>query len=248
MAIRLVDARQIHKILAVINSSLQRKIKICAVGYPDLLFDKVSAQKIFIAEKVSQLREIQYKSDFMEKKSQKSYVQPESFFEVLNASLDVVDVVRHRGNEIIIDLNYINSTRFLAQSYDLVIDNGSLEHCYNIGEALINVARLVAPNGFIYHMNPLSMINHGFYNICPTLYYDFYSHNNFNPLFSFASGISSEKIVKISSFKRLSLNKCLDGEELSLSFAAQNKSSDLGKNNEAFSYPTQRKYKQIIES
>jgi len=252
MAIRLVDAIQIYKILISLGSKLQKNIKVCSIGYPDLLFDNTSAQKNFNTEKFSQLCDLNYKSDFMKSESNKSYVQPESFFKALNASFDVIDVVKHRGNEILVDLNYINATHFLAQSYDFVIDNGSLEHCFNIGEALINVARLVAPNGFVYHMNPLSMINHGFYNISPTFYYDFYSQNNFNPLYSFASGLTSERIVEISPFGRLNLNKTLDGEELSLSFAAQKLgvASDKDKalnNKENFVYPIQSKYKKLLD-
>jgi hypothetical protein len=31
--------------------------------------------------------------------------------------------------------------------------------------------------GFVIHMNPMTMINHGFFNFSPTFYHDFYGQN-----------------------------------------------------------------------
>jgi hypothetical protein len=37
----------------------------------------------------------------------------------------------------------------------------------------------VALEGFVMHGNPLNMYNHGFYNLNPTWYHDFYEANGF---------------------------------------------------------------------
>jgi hypothetical protein len=45
------------------------------------------------------------------------------------------------------------------------------------------MAELVKLGGCILHINPVSMFNHGFYNLNPTLYNDFYSENGFKLLY-----------------------------------------------------------------
>ena len=89
------------------------------------------------------------------------------------ASFDCVDVVKHRGVERIVDLN---ETCDLG-SYDLVLDPGTTEHCFNIGTAMMSAANAVAVGGRIMHLVPVSMINHGFWNVCPTTMHDFYTQN-----------------------------------------------------------------------
>jgi hypothetical protein len=41
----------------------------------------------------------------------------------------------------------------------------------------------VKVGGCILHINPAAMFNHGFYNLNPTLYNDFYTENGFTMLF-----------------------------------------------------------------
>lgn len=87
--------------------------------------------------------------------------------------LDVIDIQKWRGDEIEADLNH----PVTLEPYDLVIDHGTLEHCMNVGQALMNIAGFVKPGGIVFHGPPMSMLNHGFYNISPTLFYDFYVRN-----------------------------------------------------------------------
>jgi hypothetical protein len=63
--------------------------------------------------------------------------------------------------------------------YDYVLDVGTLEHCFNIAQALVNMASLAKVGGFIFHENPFNWGNHGFYNLSPTLFHDFYTDNGF---------------------------------------------------------------------
>jgi len=87
--------------------------------------------------------------------------------------LDVLDITQWRGDEIVGDLN----APMTLEPYDLVIDHGTIEHCMNIGQALMNIAGFVKEDGLVFHGPPMSMLNHGFYNISPTLFYDFYVRN-----------------------------------------------------------------------
>lgn len=87
--------------------------------------------------------------------------------------LDVLDITQWRGDELVGDLN----TPMQLEPYDLVIDHGTIEHCMNIGQALMNIAGFVKTGGHVFHGPPMSMLNHGFYNVSPTLFYDFYVRN-----------------------------------------------------------------------
>ena len=86
-----------------------------------------------------------------------------------------VDLFKHNGCETICDLN--QAVEFVR--HDLVIDPGTIEHCMNIGQALFNAANAVKVGGKIFHGSPMTMLNHGFYNLCPTLFGAFYETNGF---------------------------------------------------------------------
>jgi hypothetical protein len=104
-------------------------------------------------------------------------VETVGFFSCLGIQLDILDIAENRGGEIIADLNYPFPAE-LSNRYTVVFDGGTLEHCFNIGQAFFNAARLVSVGGYVVHANPFSMSNHGFYNLNPTAYHDFYCTEN----------------------------------------------------------------------
>ena len=94
-------------------------------------------------------------------------------FDAIGARLACVDIQPSRGVERVVDLNHPCD----LGSFDLVIDAGTIEHCFNIGQAIVNAAQAVAVGGHVFHAPPMTMLNHGFYNINPTLLHDFYVQN-----------------------------------------------------------------------
>lgn len=56
-----------------------------------------------------------------------------------------------------------------------MLDHGTLEHCFNVGTAALNLAGAVAMGGIIIHALPMNNYNHGFYNFSPTWFHDLYS-------------------------------------------------------------------------
>lgn len=92
------------------------------------------------------------------------------------ASLMIIDRAEIRGGERVVDLNYPQR----LGPFDLVVDSGTIEHCFNPGQALLNAAGAVRVGGRIFHTPPLTMLNHGFYNLCPTLLHDFYTQNGWD--------------------------------------------------------------------
>ena len=111
---------------------------------------------------------------------------------------DVFDFQTYEGSEYIIDLNEPIPEEH-QRRYDFIIDAGTTEHVFDYAQALRNCATMTKQHGFIYHGVPMNYPNHGFYNICPTLYYDFYEDNGFTTaLFKgFANTISNGKKVQL---------------------------------------------------
>lgn len=159
----------------------------------------------------------------------RALVATHALFNLLGASLDCVDIYAFRGTERIVDLN---EPQYLG-AYDLVIDPGTIEHCFNIGQAIVNAANAVKPGGRIYHSPPLSMLNHGFYNICPTMLWDFYEQNGWAiEHMEIRRGDQAVKIEAAGAFSR----KGEIAQESSLICLARRRVAD------ALRWPTQKKY------
>lgn len=62
----------------------------------------------------------------------------------------------------------------MKEQYQLVIDTGTLEHCFNVGQAFMNVAVSVSIGGVILQAAPLNRFNHGFWSFSPTADHDFF--------------------------------------------------------------------------
>lgn len=156
-----------------------------------------------------------------------SHELPETvaFFGLLGSELTCVDVHASRGVEMVMDLNYPQD----IGKFDLVLDCGTTEHCFNIGQAIINAANAVAEGGVIFHTPPLSMINHGFYNLNPTLFHDFYTQNDWK--IEFMAGVQGGSLFAVEATTRYAVPS-----ELSLYVVARRT------NMRPLSFPTQSKY------
>jgi len=65
--------------------------------------------------------------------------------------------------------------------FDIVTNFGTSEHIFNIGASFKISDQLTKENGLLLFVLPaFGHINHGFYNIHPTLYFDFSRENKYN--------------------------------------------------------------------
>jgi hypothetical protein len=178
MALPLEALRVVQLGLQGMNCDSQR---VLSLGYPDILALPEQLAGLF-GEHL--LPAFQYRDDSAQ--IARWHGMPENaqvpearhFFALLGLDLEVLDVVQARGGEMVYDLNQPVPAK-LHRRYALVIDPGTLEHCFNIAQAVKNVAEMVAPGGCVFHGNPMNMFNHGFYNLNPTWYHDFYAANGF---------------------------------------------------------------------
>ena len=85
-----------------------------------------------------------------------------------------MDVIEHFGCERIVDLN---KPQQWPPIYDLVINPGTLEHCFNVGVAWANAWAALSAGGYAVHVFPATMLNHGFWNVSPVAIEDWCAAN-----------------------------------------------------------------------
>jgi hypothetical protein len=157
---------------AALGHVLKSGMKVASMGYPDIIAN------------IEPMVGLEYRGDSA-KICKRHGLPPRdipdahSYFKLKGCELHVYDVVQERGCERLCDLNNFGELRYAQGFYDVVLDVGTAEHCFNIGQALINMAGLVKVGGYIIHENPFNCGNHGFYNLNPTLFVDFYGVNGF---------------------------------------------------------------------
>jgi hypothetical protein len=182
MALPLEALRVVQRGLQGLDPRVCESQRVLSLGYPDILAAPEQLAALFGAQLVPAF---QYRDDSAHiarwhgLPETARIVEAQNFFALLGYDLEVLDVVKARGGEMVHDLNQ-PLPRELHRRYALVIDPGTLEHCFNIAQAAKNVAELVATGGCVFHANPLNMFNHGFYNLNPTWYHDFYAANGFS--------------------------------------------------------------------
>lgn len=151
-----------------------RDASVLCFGYPDVLATPDEASAICGAY-VSAVTPFTVKHKLL---AGSPLVDTRAVFAALNTRAVYVDSFPSRGVERCVDLN-VPLPDDIAHEWDLVIDAGTIEHCANVGQALLSAAQSVRVGGRVFHSPPVSMLNHGFYNICPTLLCDFYEQNGF---------------------------------------------------------------------
>ncbi len=159
-------------------------IRIGCLSYPDLL---VTRQQI--SNRYPDLRSANFKlrQDYKEICKWHGFQNPieiietNDFFNKIDCNVDYFDFAEIRGGEIVCDLNVHIDAKHHSQ-YDLVVDTGTLEHCFNVGVAFENMCRMVNVGGLIISAAPMSKVNHGFWNFSPCAYENYFRQNNFDIL------------------------------------------------------------------
>jgi hypothetical protein len=183
-------------VLRQVRPHLPAEPRVCCLGYPDVLVSAEQAQQYLGAEVAARLA---YRPDSASiiawhalQAQLDRVIDAQSLFDAMGMRLTVVDLVASRGGERIVDLNEPLPSD-LADAFDIVLDAGTMEHCFNVGQAVRNILAMARVGGFVIHMNPMTMINHGFFNFSPTFYHDFYGQNG-HELMAPICGVSANGI------------------------------------------------------
>ena len=111
------------------------------------------------------------------KKQNNGYCEP--FLELLGATqVDSMDVSDYEKATVIHDLNEPISQQ-QKESYDTVLDSGTLEHVFNFPTAIRNCMELLKQGGHFIGLTPCNnFFGHGFYQFSPELFYRVFSSQN----------------------------------------------------------------------
>lgn len=184
-------------------------VSMISLGYPDALVTVEAVKSIFgpdvlghpiyrdDSEKIKKWHGVQSHIN--------NVLDTQYLMHELGIDMTVIDIAEVRGGEVICDLNKSMSNE-LSNRFDIVLDGGTLEHCFNVGQAITNLLSFAKTDGFIFHCNPLCMINHGFFNFSPTFYHDFYSDNGHrlvSPIYCGTKRGLDHEIVKLPNTERL---------------------------------------------
>jgi hypothetical protein len=91
-----------------------------------------------------------------------------------------LDISAYEGAAIVHDLNRADLPAQHHGIADLVFDGGTLEHIFHVPNALTTVHQLLRVDGLAVHSTPSNgYLDHGFYQLCPTLLYDYYRANEY---------------------------------------------------------------------
>ncbi len=75
----------------------------------------------------------------------------------------------------------LNQPIDIGQRFDIVHNAGTLEHVFDIAQAFRNVHNLTQPGGCMIHHAPfVGWVDHGFYALQPTLFWDLAEANNYH--------------------------------------------------------------------
>ena len=159
------------------------RITVATLGNPDLMVSETELRNVGINPKKLDVRERFVDTSLhkklrakLEKDGTRNLYTTESFFNQFNMDMDVFDIYSHLGVEKIMDLNEPLPVEY-KEKYDLIFDVGTLEHCFNVGQAFKNIMEMTKLGGTIFMAAPASKINHGFWNFCPTAYTDIFHQN-----------------------------------------------------------------------
>jgi len=156
-------------------------LRIVSLGYPDMIATTDEIRQKFgdsVAAKLTYRDDAEDIRKWHSAAGLDRVADTYSFFSALGHRLDCIDYKPVRGGEIVHNLNE-RLPEALRGQYDIAIDTGTVEHCFNVAEAQRSTADLVRAGGCVIQGIGLNYYNHGFYNFSPTFVKDFFGQNGF---------------------------------------------------------------------
>ena len=109
------------------------------------------------------------------------YISDRAFFRLIGFdSLMALDKSNYESADILYDLNLAEPPAELAGRFAMVYDGGTIEHVFHLPNVFRNVFHFLKIDGVVMHDAPTNnYIDHGFYQISPTLLVDYYCANRY---------------------------------------------------------------------
>ena len=180
-----IDALYLHYLKQAIDrrrGTGGERLKGLLLAYPDLLLPRAALSQIVGESVVAGAPQRADAASIWEYHGLGGVPEPMfdsvELFARMGVDAQVIDAAQLRGMERVVDLNF-PLPGDLVQRFDLVVDTGTCEHCFNVAQAFVNSCEALAAGGMLVHAAPLTRINHGFWSFNPTIYPDFFEDNGF---------------------------------------------------------------------
>jgi hypothetical protein len=138
----------------------------------------------------------------------------------------------------------LNHPITLNRRFDVVINHGTAEHIFNIGQVFRTVHDYTLPGGLMIHESPFTgWIDHGFYSLQPTLFYDLADFNQYLLYGMFVQDLTTQSILQIKAREDVAeLVKAKQLPENSMMFTVLKKSAG----DHPFQIPIQGYYRKAL--
>lgn len=108
-----------------------------------------------------------------------------------------LDAVDFNGTPSALKLD-LNEPIALERQYDVTINNGTAEHIFNVGQFFKTMHECTKPDGLMFHDAPFTgWIDHGFYTLQPTLFFDVAAVNGYELLGMFYFDWQAKVLEKV---------------------------------------------------
>lgn len=98
----------------------------------------------------------------------------------------------------------LNVPVVLDRRFDAVINHGTAEHIFNIAQVFRTIHDYTVPGGIMIHESPFTgWIDHGFYTLQPTLFFDVAAANQYVILGIFITNINDRSVVQLPDREKL---------------------------------------------
>jgi len=98
----------------------------------------------------------------------------------------------------------LNTPFDLGRRFDCVMNIGTAEHVFNIGQVFRTIHAHTLPGGIMIHDMPFTgWVDHGFYNFNPTFYWDIAQANQYKIMAMFYSEMKPIKILQLNSREQI---------------------------------------------
>ncbi len=118
------------------------------------------------------------------------------FYELYFAPSDL-QAIDLNGTKIAKPLD-LNKAVTLDRRFDVVFNHGTAEHIFNIGQVFRTVHEYTLPGGLMIHESPFTgWIEHGFYSLQPTLFFDLAAYNRYQVICMIIEDLQNGTILPI---------------------------------------------------
>jgi hypothetical protein len=183
--------------------------------------------------------------DIVEKKREHYLFAIAKIFYELFFEPSEMQAVDYQGTATALRLD-LNGPIALNRRFDVVINHGTAEHIFNVAQVFKTVHDYTVPGGLMMHESPFTgWIEHGFYNLQPTLYFDLAEVNQYMLHGMFVQDLTARTVLQIRAREDLyELVKANDLPENSMLFTVFRKPAvDV-----AFQIPIQGYYRGSLPS